>query len=575
MIPLTRRMAMLVTTAALVPLVVFGIVAWRTVEKVTRATVIENNLALVERGAEGVSLFVNGSFNLLRAAGADIQGTGLQQWQQNRVLSNYMLDLPEFRELALFDGQGTLLASSLPNRSSLRPLMDTPPGEIAILPVEVDDDLLPRTQVTLRLRDEQAAYLVAELRLETIWRIVDGIRVGQSGRAVLVDQTGRLIADGRSDGMARVARGDQLGGHPLLDQDSSTPGQDLYVAGDGTERLAVSSVVEPVRWRLLLEQPTEEAFAASRRLSTTLLLFVALALLGNIAIGIAFGRSLLRPISDLLRGIDAIGRGRLDERVRITRDDEFRQLGEAFNGMADKLGSLQQAAIRQERQAMFGRIAAGLVHDLSHPIQNINNNCKLIVQMYDDAEYRTSFARLVKREFGTIQRTFEDLRNLARPIPLERFPVDAAKLAHDVVDRMSTQASVAGVTLEAVIQPGASCQLDGDLFALLRVLRNLVLNALQATPPGGRVTVEVNDHGRHVLLHVRDTGCGIPADRLQAIFEDFVTTKRRGLGLGLAISKKTVEEMGGGLRVESVVGQGTHFVVELPRSLPAESVTAH
>lgn len=224
---------------------------------------------------------------------------------------------------------------------------------------------------------------------------------------------------------------------------------------------------------------------------------------------------------------------------------------------------------------MFGRIAAGLVHDLSHPIQNINNNCKLILQMHDDPEYRASFGRLVKREFGTIQRTFEDLRNLARPIPLERFPVDAVKLAHDVVERMSTQAGVAGVTLEAITPERQTRQVEGDLFALLRVLRNLVLNALQATPPGGRVSIEVEGDNRHVRLHVRDTGCGIPADRLQAIFEDFVTTKRRGLGLGLAISKKTVEEMGGHLRVDSVVGTGTHFVVELPSSAPAERVTVH
>ena len=176
---------------------------------------------------------------------------------------------------------------------------------------------------------------------------------------------------------------------------------------------------------------------------------MTLALLANIAIGIAFGRSLLRPISDLLAGIRAIGEGRLDQRVHITRDDEFRLLGDAFNATADKLGELQQAAIRQERQAMFGRIAAGLVHDLSHPIQNINNNCKLVLQMHDDAEYRATFAKLVKREFSTIQRTFEDLRNLARPIPLEKFPVDAGKLMLDVVERMQAQASVAGVTVAA------------------------------------------------------------------------------------------------------------------------------
>ena len=265
MIPITRRMTLLVTTAALVPLVVFGLVAWQTVESVTRSTVIENNRALAQRGAEAVTLFVNNSFNLMRAAGADIQGTGLQQWQQNRVLSNYVLDLPEFRELALFDSEGALVASSLPSGTSLRPLMDTAPGALAILPVELDDDLLPRTQVTLGLRDTKAAYLVAELRLETIWRIVDGIRVGQQGRAALVDENGRLIADGRADGMERVALGAQLDRHPLLGENTPPPAEDIYDAADGTERLAVSSVVEPVRWRLLLEQPTDEAFAASRR----------------------------------------------------------------------------------------------------------------------------------------------------------------------------------------------------------------------------------------------------------------------------------------------------------------------
>lgn len=567
MIPITRRMTLLVTTAALVPLVVFGIVAWSTVGRATRASVITNHHALVERGAEAVALFVDSSFRLLRAAAADLQGTGLEPWQQQLVLSNYILDLPEFRELALFDADGRLLASSHPTGSSLRPLTSAATGQFAFLPVELDEDLLPRTQVTLRLRGAQATYLVAELRLEAIWRIVDGIRVGEYGYASLVDERGRLIADGSRNGKARVARGERLTAHPLLSGSLGLDAHALYRENEGhEERLAVSAMVAPMGWRLILEQPTLEAFAASRRLSTTLLLFVGLALLGNVAIGIAAGRSLLRPIAHLVKGIEAIGRGRLEERVVIERDDEFRQLGDAFNGMAARLGTLQQATIRQERQAMFGRIAAGLVHDLSHPIQNINNNCKLILQMHEDEEYRANFGRLVKREFGTIQRTFEDLRNLARPIPLERFPVDAVKLAHDVVERMATQAQVAGISLEAVAPQGTIVQLEGDLFALLRVLRNLVLNALQATPPGGRVSVEVEGDRKVVRLRVRDTGCGIPADRLQVVFEDFVTTKRRGLGLGLAISKKTVEEMGGHLRVDSEVGAGSQFVVELPRS---------
>lgn len=214
---------------------------------------------------------------------------------------------------------------------------------------------------------------------------------------------------------------------------------------------------------------------------------------------------------------------------------------------------------------MFGRIAAGLVHDLSHPIQNINNNCKLVLQMHDDPEYRATFAKLVKREFSTIQRTFEDLRNLARPIPLEKFPIDTGKLMLDVVERMQPQASVAGVTVASGVAPPEPLYIEGDLFALGRVLRNLVLNALQATPPGGRVWIEVAGDAAQVHLRVCDTGCGIPTDRMQAIFEDFVTTKRRGLGLGLAISRKIVEQLGGAITVESTVGEGSRFTLTFPR----------
>mgnify|MGYP006159734539 CR=1 FL=1 len=110
--------------------------------------------------------------------------------------------------------------------------------------------------------------------------------------------------------------------------------------------------------------------------------------------------------------------GRMDERVPPSGADEIRQLGDAFNSMADRLVELQEDVRKQERQAMFGRIAAGLVHDLSHPIQNIGNSCKLIVKMFDDEEYRETFKRTVEREMVIIKRVLDDLRNIARPIPL-------------------------------------------------------------------------------------------------------------------------------------------------------------
>jgi two-component system sensor histidine kinase HydH len=120
-----------------------------------------------------------------------------------------------------------------------------------------------------------------------------------------------------------------------------------------------------------------------------------------------------------------------------------------------------------------------------------------------------------------------------------------------------------GVAIETQYASGP-LMIEGDHFALGRVYRNLITNAIQATEQGGRVTIGTARVGDLVEVSVEDTGSGIPADRLAAIFEDFVTTKRRGLGLGLAISKRIVEQLDGTIVVESVVGRGTKFTLRFP-----------
>jgi signal transduction histidine kinase len=212
---------------------------------------------------------------------------------------------------------------------------------------------------------------------------------------------------------------------------------------------------------------------------------------------------------------------------------------------------------------MFGRISVGLVHDLSHPIQNIGNSCKLMVKMFDDQEYRESFKRTIERELAQVKRVLDDLRNVARPIPMQRFPIDVNKALSELVESMQTTAETAGITIETELILGP-LYVEGDLFALNRVYRNLIMNALQATPPRGRVAVRTTRDKDWATIQVADTGCGIPKERMDTIFEDFVTTKRRGLGLGLAISKKIVEQLDGTIAVDSQVGVGSTFTLRFP-----------
>jgi signal transduction histidine kinase len=311
---------------------------------------------------------------------------------------------------------------------------------------------------------------------------------------------------------------------------------------------------------VIVEQPQSEAFAIASRLQKQLGIAIAVALLVMVAAGYHWGRGFIEPILALMRGTRALAEGRLDERVPVTTADEVGQLGQAFNNMAERLVALQEDVKKQERQAVFGRVAVGLVHDLSHPIQNIGNSCKLIVKMFDDEEYRESFRRTVERELAEVKRMMDDLRNIAKPIPLERFPLDVNRALAELAESMQTTAERAGLAIDTELVFGP-LYIEGDIFALNRVYRNLLINAFQATAPGGRVLIRTLRQQEQAVIEIADTGCGIAPDRLETIFEDFVTTKRRGLGLGLAISKKVVEQLGGTIAVASEVGRGTTFTL--------------
>lgn len=571
---ITSRFVLLIATAAVAPLVVYGIISVTSLRQSTRSSVRDGNLRVAGQVAEQVGLYIDNNVRVLRSVAGDLIGTRLEPWQQSRILKDHVLEFPEFREISLFDAEGCPVATSrlAPSVLAIPEPNVAPADGIFIAPLRVDKDFLPTTTIAIRLQrlNMDSGWLIGELSLEALWRLVDRIHVGTNGYALIVGEDGRVIADGNPDEKRLIAEADQrqtpeLAFAAQVRQNARGPFYTEYAHGNTRSMLAVAARVNRPDWVVIVEQPTAEAYATATRFEHELLIAIALALLGTVVLGYVWGRSFIERIFALTRMSRAIAEGRFEARVGVKGRDEIRELGDAFNSMADRLVELQEDVRKQERQAMFGRIAAGLVHDLSHPIQNIGNSCKLIVKMADDAEYRETFRRTVERELVLVKRVLDDLRNIARPIPLERFPVDVNHSVGEVIDQMTPHAETAGLTLRAELSPDPLF-VEGDVFALGRVYRNLILNAIQATAPGGLVVVATEASGERVQIRVYDTGCGIAAERLHAIFEDFVTTKRRGLGLGLAISKKIAEQLGGTINVASEVGKGTTFVLEFPRT---------
>jgi len=566
---ISTRFALLMAAAAVMPLLGYGAVSMYSLRTGAQETVVQGNLNVARQVSEQISLYVTGSVKILKAVAADLQQTGLAPWQKDRILKNYVLEFPEFKELTLINESGRPTITSRLGKPSV-----TVPGsavtridDVLISKFSVDSDLLPTADLAIRLNDvDSTGWLVARLNLEELWRMVDRIRVGSNGYASVITNEGQLLAHGDPDQKSRVARGDNMTGHPLINLLKSGKSEQIasaeYSDGRGTF-LGVAARIPLLDWTVIVEQPQSEAFAIPIALQRQLEIAIALALLAMLAVGYFWGRSFINPILALTRGTRALAAGRLDERVVVGTKDELGQLGDAFNNMADRLVELQEDVRKKERQATFGRVAVGLVHDISHPIQNIGNSCKLIVKMFDDLEYRESFKRTVEREFEQVKRVLEDLRNLAKPKPLEKYPLDINKALHDTAESMLASAERSGLSLDLELVFGP-LYIEGDQYALNRIHRNLLTNAFQATQPQGRVVIRTLRQNEEAIVEIEDTGSGIPAERLSTIFDDYVTTKKQGLGLGLALSKKLVEQLGGTISVSSQVGVGTTFTLRFP-----------
>ena len=568
--------------AAVVPLLAYGAASLYSMRNSAREQVFKANQNIARRAAEQIDQHVSNNIRILRSIAANIQETGLQRWQQERLLRNSALQFPEFTELTLTDEGGTAIVTSRIGDATIKipGSNSSKVGDVMMSPFEIDDALLPTAILAIPINASGSRlWLIGRVSLEELWRMVDRIRVGQKGFALVVTGGGQLLAHGEPRSKSLVAQRLDMLQHPLLrssapkegDADGADEASGEYSDDWSTAPpqrnlgmiVGVRAGIQALGWNVLVEQPSSEAFAEVIRLQNRLGIAIALALFAMLSVGYFFGRSFINPILRLTRGTRALAEGKLDERVIVDSKDELGQLGTAFNNMADRLVELQDDLIKKERQATFGRVAVGLVHDLSNPIMNIGNACKMIVMSFDDMEYRQSFKRTVERELAQIKRMLDDLRNIAKPVPLESFPIEINRALAEVIESMQTSAATSGLTLESDLVAG-QVFIKGDLFALNRVCRNLITNAFQATVPGGRVTVRTRRENEHAIIDVADTGSGIPKDRLDTIFDDFVTTKKRGLGLGLAISKKVVEQLGGTIGVTSEVGTGTTFTLRFP-----------
>ena len=323
----------------------------------------------------------------------------------------------------------------------------------------------------------------------------------------------------------------------------------------------------------------------------------SLLLLGNRFLS----RRLVSPIGRLAQAALRIAAGDLSQRVPVRSADEVGRLSQAFNVMTERLEAqeaerlnfpaelerqvkertreledtaarlqaTQAELIRSERIAVTGQIAAGVTHEIRTPLNSLAINVQLLRRELSaeaaPASLREALGTfaMVEYEITRINRILEEFIKFAR-LPAPRFEaVEIGALLQEIVGLLGPQAAKAGVRLEAhPLSPGAAVR--GDPDQLREVFLNLGQNALQAMPNGGLLGLEVTREAGWAEIAVTDSGPGIAEAQRETIFLPFVSTKADGLGLGLPIVKRIIEEHGGSVSCQNRVRGGASFLVRLP-----------
>ncbi len=305
--------------------------------------------------------------------------------------------------------------------------------------------------------------------------------------------------------------------------------------------------------RVIFLRPTAQRVLAMDRADTWLALGVFWVL--SLGLGWWLARRVTRPLRSLAESLPLVGtEGELPV-LPVSRGDEIGQLAQTLTRTHESLRNERERRRAAERHAMLGRMATSLAHEVRNPVAAIRLHAQLL-ELATPGEAVISRG-LIESEAERIEGLVSQWLSYAKPAPPVLAEVNLFEALRQALRLIEPQARHAGVLLESQLAEGSpGLVILADRHRLQQVLGNLLLNAVQAMPRGGRVRVRVEDGAERVAVVVEDEGSGFSASALARLGEPFYSEKEGGMGLGLAVVKDICEAHGGGLAVETRSGGG-------------------
>jgi nitrogen fixation/metabolism regulation signal transduction histidine kinase len=291
-------------------------------------------------------------------------------------------------------------------------------------------------------------------------------------------------------------------------------------------------------------------------------------------------RRTAKPILALQKHIRKVSNGNLEPHIHVGTGDEISDLADDFNRMILELKEKREQLIKVEKNAAWREMARQISHDIKNTLTPIKLSVDLLKQSCDDRS--PNYQQILRQTLQLIDGQITNLQKIAvdfheftggRRSILEKCDLEA--VMSEVLDLDSAWAKELNIEIEmetasTTDKPGNNkITVFADCMKLHRVMTNIVANAFQAMPGGGKLTVSIYNRDNMAILEIRDTGVGIPGDVRAHLFEPYFTTRSKGTGLGLAIAKRVLEEIDGTIALEPNErsgGIGTVAIIRLPVS---------
>ena len=323
---------------------------------------------------------------------------------------------------------------------------------------------------------------------------------------------------------------------------------------------------------LLVGSSRKDLVLLTQRIVTIAAVVAAAALLIGFFISLWVSARITRPVEELAEGARDVAAGRWETRVDVRSTNEIGQLGIAFNDMTRTLAMQRERLLQAERVAAWRELARRLAHELRNPlfplqitVENLQRARHLDTEQFLEVFHEsTATLKAELANLNAIVGRFSDFSKMPAP---QFTRVDVNEALRNIVRLFEPQFNEVGkptITPEYFLSERLP-EIDADAVLLHRAFQNLVLNALDAMPSGGTLTLRTSEQGGDVRIEISDTGCGLTNQECARLFTPYYTTKHQGTGLGLAIVQSVISDHHGTISVSSEEGRGTTLRIELPR----------